>query len=134
MSNNFFSAPVFKTLTAGAYPVTILGYSHTYKPEENKDFMQLVIKFEDGRQQKVTYFPKGYDYMMSNLRQQLQMEQHTFNSGYEFLDATQGKQITVWVSYNEYGINFGLHDNITPKETPTNQAIAANDLAKLLKM
>ena len=132
--SNFFNQPVRKTLTQGAYEVVIKGYNHTYEPHNNKDFMQLAVQFEDGRDQRITYFPAGYDYMMKNLRQQFQLEQTTFESGYALLDSIIGKTLKVWVSYNEYGINFALHDNLTPQTQTTTQNLSTNDLARLLKM
>jgi hypothetical protein len=80
------------------YEVVLTKWEHVVM-HDGKEHIKLFYEFPD-REVTDVVFPSSLDYVISNLRRKLNLEDQALNVS-EILDAATGAKLNVWVVYNK---------------------------------
>ena len=109
-----------KKLEEGAYKARLTSYDNV--ENEKGGYIKVTFKLDD-REISEVIFPSSANYFFGCLRKQLGLEEED-TTYEELLNSAKKKDITLWISYNNYGRNVAYHEPSVKEEVNiTNVAV-----------
>lgn len=113
------SKPVYGRLEDGVYDVNLVDFQEKQGKDGKDNYLELQLKFEDGRETKDTWFTSNIDVKANQLFAQLDTDE-SLTLG-ELLEQAKAKEsIRVWVSHAQ--ANNRTYRNINYQERYTVQS------------